>query len=275
MIINTNLKYYVYGLFANDVCFYIGKGTGRRFKDHFRQYKSGCKMCNYMLWCKLKSLESLKIVPVSKILKDNLSESEALEIEKHYIDKFGKKLQGGSLCNISDGGNQPPTSIELKNSLPAEVYKEIRNKTVTNFKKAISTRNLKKIRIVEEMLAEGKMIKEIATFLNKTPVTISKWINLYKIPFNHEGKKRTIKNHLEKLSKKRHLNKIPISAKTYKVIEPDGSIISTQRLISYCKEKNIDYANLRRTFNKNTKHKGYQIIEVTESIKKAQANSCS
>jgi hypothetical protein len=275
MTTNTNLKYYVYGLFANDVCFYIGKGTGKRFKDHFRQYKNGCKMCNYMLWCKLKSLESLNISPVSKILKNNLSESEALEIERQYIDKFGKKLQGGSLCNISDGGNQPPTSIELKNSLPSEVYEEIRNKTLNSFKKTISARNLKKIKIVEEMLAEGKMIKEIASFLNKTSITISKWIKIHNIPLNYEGKKKAIKTHLEKLYKKRHLNKIPISAKTYKVIEPSGSIISTQRLISYCKEKKIDYANLRRTFGKNSKHKGYQIIEVIESIKVAQANSCS
>jgi hypothetical protein len=275
MIINTRSNYYVYGLFANDVCFYIGKGTGRRYKDHFRQYKSGCEMCNYMLWCKLKSLESLNIIPVSKILKDNLSELEALEIEKQYIDKFGKKLQGGSLCNISDGGNQPPSSTELKNSLPSDVYRDIRNRTVSNFKKAIYNRNIKQINVIKEMLSEGKMIKEIAEKLNKTSITISKWIKTYNLPFNYEGKTKKIKSHLEKLRKERHLNKIPISAKTYKILEPDNSIITTQRLIKYCKERNIDYANLRRTYNKNSKHKGYQIIEVIKSIKEAQANSCS
>lgn len=275
MNINTCSNYYVYGLFANDVCFYIGKGSGRRYKDHFRQYKSGCKMCNYMLWCKLKSLESLNIIPVSKILKDNLSESEALEIEKQYIDKFGKKLQGGSLCNISDGGNQPPSSIELKNSLPSDVYLEIRNKTVSNFKKAIYDRNLKQINVIKEMLSEGKMIKEIAEILNKTSITISKWIKIYNLPFNYEGKSKKIRSHLEKLHKERHLNNIPVSAKTYKILEPNGLVTTTSRLIVYCKEKNIDYANLRRTFNKKTKHKGYQIIEVIKSIKEAQASSCN
>lgn len=258
----------MYGLFEEDVCFYIGKGKGNRHKQHFRHYKQNYKMCNYMLWCKLKSLEKRNIEPVSIILKDNLTEDEAYELEKHYIAIFKKKVTGGTLCNITGGGNHPPSRTTLMQTRSAEEYEKIIIKQQKTFKHTIVEKNKDKIERATQLMAEGNMLKDIATELKVSAKTIRTWLRQAGIPINYEGKNKAIKLHLEKLSQNRHNNKIPISAKTYKVLTPDKKIITTQRLIVFCKEHGLDYSNLRQTYNGNSKqHKGYSLIEVTEPVK--------
>lgn len=87
-------KYYVYAWFRLDknVVFYIGKGSGNRYKDMSMRNKYFLNVVNKV------GKENIKI----DILVDNLSEEEAFEKEKYYISYY-RKL-GHPLTNISDGG---------------------------------------------------------------------------------------------------------------------------------------------------------------------------
>ena len=268
MIDKKTNSFYVYGLFEEDVCFYIGKGKNSRYKQHFKQYKQNYKMCNYMLWCKLKSLEKRNVEPVAVILKDNLTEDEAYELEKYYISIYKKKIAGGTLCNITDGGNHPPSLITIRETRSIEEYEKVIAKQQKTFKRTITERNRDKIEQAAKLMAEGNMLKDIAAELKVSAKTIRTWLRQAGIPINYEGKNKAIKFHLEKLSKNRHNNKLPDSAKTYKVLTPDKKIITTQRLIIFCKENGLDYSNLRQTYNgKSKQHKGYSLIEVLEPVK--------
>lgn len=83
--------YYVYSYIRSDGSpYYIGKGKDRRaYQPHIR--KNG-----------------VDLLPKDKsritILHQSLTESQAFEIEKSLIEKFGKKTEGGILVNLTDGG---------------------------------------------------------------------------------------------------------------------------------------------------------------------------
>ncbi|MEO5348925.1 MAG: NUMOD3 domain-containing DNA-binding protein [Magnetococcus sp. YQC-3] len=98
-------NFYVYGIFrpGEDLPFYIGKGssTSRRAFRTTRKY--GCKGNPY----KLNIINKIIFnggTPVTKLLFENLSESEAFEKEKELIKFYGRKDNGGILANLSDGG---------------------------------------------------------------------------------------------------------------------------------------------------------------------------
>jgi hypothetical protein len=70
--------------------FYIGKGTGDRYKD-FNWNETHRKMRQKI------------VTPIAIILKDNLTEAEALAFEDKLIDIFGLKVFGGYLTNLDEG----------------------------------------------------------------------------------------------------------------------------------------------------------------------------
>jgi NUMOD3 motif len=105
-------KFYVYSLIdprktKKGRVFYIGKATtrrkdddGARARDHLRQVLGGYHDNPYLS------------NTINKILKDNLTygieflfssddESKALEVEKYWIEFYGRK----TLCNLTDGGD--------------------------------------------------------------------------------------------------------------------------------------------------------------------------
>jgi hypothetical protein len=82
--------FYVYAYLREDVSpYYIGKGTGRRA---YQKNKKTHKFVNIP--------EKDRIV----ILLNNLTEELALEKEKELILKYGRKIDGGILVNVTEGG---------------------------------------------------------------------------------------------------------------------------------------------------------------------------
>lgn len=260
---NDNNRYYVYGLFEGDVCFYIGKGTGKRKDDHFRCFKRNKCSVNPLLYSKLLKLKKLKITPTSKILIENLSENEALENEKELIIKYGKKINGGTLCNLLDGGTQPPTYQDLLKFKSVDEIVQIKQKQVKSTKKTIHNKNFNKINYFKKMANKNILLKDIAKKLNVCTDTLRRWSKKYNIKINYNAKTLFIKKHLE-VQRKIVKNKIQKTAKTYTIKQPDGSIIVVRKLVQYCKTHNIDYANLRKTYKGVAKHhKQYTIISQT------------
>jgi hypothetical protein len=256
--------YYVYGLFAEEICFYVGKGREDRKIEHFRDFRTRNKAVNPVLYYKLRSLQEKQITPYVKTFLENLTEEDALEHEKNLIAKYKRKCDGGTLCNILLGGNQPPTFEELKNIKGEEEMKKIKKRQVAATAQTIYNKNKEKVERFAILMSKNIMLKDVAEELRVSTNTLRIWSKNYNIPINYTGKEQKIKEHLKEL---REINKhnIPRTAKTYVIKTPEGNIQTVQKLVLFCREHNLDYANLRRTYNGNAKHhKGYTIIDQQE-----------
>jgi hypothetical protein len=91
-MVNPN-RFYVYAYLRSNryTPFYIGKGCGKRC------YSGKGKNCN-------PPKDKSRII----IIKDNLLEEDAFDLEEKLISFWGRKCDGGILLNISPGGSAPP-----------------------------------------------------------------------------------------------------------------------------------------------------------------------
>lgn len=89
-------RYYVYAWYIKETneIFYIGKGTGNRYRTRKRENKYFMKM-----------LKSHDCAP--RILYKNLDEKTAFDIEKREIALF-RNMGRRPLTNVLDGGENPP-----------------------------------------------------------------------------------------------------------------------------------------------------------------------
>lgn len=85
----------------NNEPFYIGKGTKKRYLDHIK-YEYLC--CGFMK-NKLKSLKNNNIVPIIKLLNNDLTNEEVINYEIELIKYIGKRIDNkGPLVNLTNGG---------------------------------------------------------------------------------------------------------------------------------------------------------------------------
>lgn len=101
--LNKNTPYYVYVLFEpNGTPRYVGKGKGMRGLSHIMNYVNNNtgNMNSH-----LKSVMDSNDEPlITKLYKENLSEAEALDLEKKLIAMYGRFFEGGTLSNILSNG---------------------------------------------------------------------------------------------------------------------------------------------------------------------------
>ena len=257
-------EYYVYCIYVEDIAIYIGKGKGSRMHHHLRNLTLHNTAVNKILKDKLNSAICKNQKIDIKIVIDNLSDEQALIEERKLICSYGRRINGsGVLCNITEGGNQPPTAQDIKYLFGKDKFLEIKKKQIISMRENINKKIQEKLPFIQKSLDEGRMLKDIAVDLGVTGPTLRDWIKRSKITINYSGKNKKIKEHLQKYRK---INKhIPnANSKLYIIKEPDGQIVNTRFLKQYCNEKNIDYSNLRSSFKRKGQHKGYSIIKQQE-----------
>lgn len=131
MSTEENKKYYVYALIDNrdeDPAmwkpFYIGKGTGKRFKDHLTETEesNSNRHKNY----KIRAIRRAGKEPEIYFFKKEMSEIDAYELEKFLIKFFGRANidNDGILTNICED-NRPP-------NFKGKTYEEIMGRDKAN-----------------------------------------------------------------------------------------------------------------------------------------------
>lgn len=175
---DNNRYFYVYKYVDPDTSkpFYVGKGCRSRawsFTGHTH---------NKFLMLKLDKIRdkfcSKQFVIV---VEENLTEKEAFEREIALIQKYGKKIDGGLLFNVNDGGYQPPNqsgktwkrSKEVKKNLKkswTEERREQMSKYSKNYKRTKEwcnkiSESKRKFKFdkdhFEQLVREGYKVKEI------------------------------------------------------------------------------------------------------------------
>lgn len=95
-------SYYVYALYALGDIYYVGKGKGNRAYAHLNKHST-----NSIKDCITKWLYSIDEPPVVYIIRNNLLEYEALELEKKTIEEYGRIINGsGVLSNMIPGDDR-------------------------------------------------------------------------------------------------------------------------------------------------------------------------
>lgn len=86
--------------------FYVGKGSGYRMNKHLNSVEVGSKyVFNSFKVAKIKNILKEGLRPYIIILKNDILEKDAFDLEKKTIADIGRKdLNQGPLCNFTDGG---------------------------------------------------------------------------------------------------------------------------------------------------------------------------
>jgi hypothetical protein len=164
-------KYYCYFYLREDgTPYYVGKGCNSRINN---KYHPG-----------------ISLPPPERRIKvhQNLTEEEALEKEKYYIKKYGRKDLGtGILYNRTDGGELPPKMTKGNKNHINGIRKYWKNVTEEERKRRAKSVSISKKGkgnnlptcpvIVVELNIKFDSIKECAKYINGDPSTICRCLN--------------------------------------------------------------------------------------------------
>jgi len=117
-------RFYVY-MYVNPQTkkpFYVGKGVGSRAWSYTGH--------NHNKWVtsKINKLqkEGYTCDDFVIIMEKNLTEDEAFKKEELLINQYGKKMNGGILFNVNDGGKQPPNRKGTTFKMPKQAIEKIK-----------------------------------------------------------------------------------------------------------------------------------------------------
>lgn len=134
--------FYVYMLcYPDGVPFYVGKGKGRRVRRHLTRSH------NILVNRIIAKLRRNNQEPVIKIALEAECEFDAFRHEQELIAKYGRLKKGGTLVNLTDGG-EGPTGVEVSEEqrqkhsvLMRQVFSdpEIRSRIIAANRKILSS----------------------------------------------------------------------------------------------------------------------------------------
>lgn len=102
--------------------FYVGKGTGERWKTHLWNVRRG-DQTNKCKTQKIRKIIKQGLSPLVRILHEGLTEMDAYSVEEQYIKQFGRSLDGGCLTNINLA-HEGPGSSGWQNPVRGKTWEE-------------------------------------------------------------------------------------------------------------------------------------------------------
>lgn len=103
----SDRRFYVYALIdpRDKKAFYIGKGTGDRMHDHEKEAKAD-RVTNGAKFKRIKEIQAAWESVQTAIIRDQLTETRALRLERRLIRRHAE-----TLTNISLGNKSPKETI--------------------------------------------------------------------------------------------------------------------------------------------------------------------
>lgn len=141
--------------------FYVGKGNGRRA---YRKNRN-------TLW---KNIVNKYGDPIVLIVKRNITERYAFELEKAYIKLFGRRdLNEGSLVNLTDGGEGSSGNI-LSNEQKRKISNSLKGR-ISN-RKGVTLTQEQKDKLSDSNWRKKNVGKDVLKLSEQTKSNISKSI---------------------------------------------------------------------------------------------------
>jgi hypothetical protein len=223
----------------NDEPFYIGKGKGKRVKDHYTPgyLKQNNHKSNIINLYRSKGYEDKYL-----ILKDGMTNQEAYDWETWFIlEMYGMKKAGGLLVNQTTGGGGSP-------GFAAPRTDEWREK--------ISKGNKGKKRTSAQNEANSKRTKARGPHPNVGEKISKALKGIPKAP-----------EHVDKVRKallgRTYPGRVYLrEGKTYNLISPYGKLLVVTNLSEFCKINNLSVNCMYHVVNgRASNHKGWKLGE--------------
>jgi len=243
--------------------FYVGKGYGFRKLRHLSDYVMKTDK-NKMKVNKINKILSLNLEPIIVEFKNNLTESEAFELEKHLIATIGRKdLKKGPLCNLTDGGEGDSGYVmseeqkeKLRQSkLGKKMNETHRKKMSINQKKRwsmMSDDDKQKFGVVcsEAWTDEMRLERANLSRGDKNPNFGNKWNDEQRLKFSEHQKVNSnfIKNNPQKINPNRG-EKCGTNLYTYFIYDMGGNLVYKDNSLLNIAEKFDMYAPAIKKFS--------------------------
>jgi hypothetical protein len=245
-------RYYVYHIInpLTNRIFYVGKGTGTRYKQHLTdkpEYAHNKRLNGY-----IRNLIESNTLPTIIKIEDNLTEDVAYELEEAEIKKYGRVgfEENGILLNITNCGRSP--SLRGKNH-PwwGKKHTDESKKRMSETKKELYAKGIIKTCKGYKQSEEHKEKNRQAKLgKNQPPEAIEK------TRLANLGRKQT---DFQK-KKAREANE-----KEWRIITPDGVEETITNLRRYSLERGLDPGNMMHVARgKQKQHKGYVVFKVEQ-----------
>jgi len=259
---------------------YIGKGKGKRPYRHYILYKT----CNTRFYSKMKSIADDGFKSEFILLKENLSEEEAFIHEKNIISLIGRIENGGTLTNLTDGGEGQSGlkfSEETKKKMSITKTGKKLGKMSEEAKLNLSIAKtgipskLKGMKL-EEIVGVEKA-KEIKMKCSETgSKRIGASNGMYGKNHSEESKEKMSKNLVRKFGKDnpnygREYTEEEKTFDTWRLTNIDGSEVVADNLNKFCRENNLNASCMRDIYyGRMRSHKGWIKVEKLSNNIKAK-----
>jgi group I intron endonuclease len=262
---------------------YIGKGKGIRPKRHLTLYKS----YNNRFYSKLSSMINSGVEPIYITIKDKLSEEDAFKYEKYFISLIGRIENGGTLTNLSDGG-EGQSGFKFSDETKKNMSINRTGEGNSMFGKSHTDDTKLKISLSKKgkiSVNKGKKLEDIVG-IDKASEIRDK---LSKVASERVGRKNHMfgKKHKEESIEKMRTNRIKLFGEdnpsfgrerkenekvydSWELTDKDGNVIVVDNLNKFCRENGLNASCMRDLYygTAKTHKKWIKVVKLTDNVKK-------